>query len=421
MRKALALALVAAVALVAPAAAANVEIGGYIDVGWYDLEGGGTNAVGVGANPAQTAVGSTNGAQTNRGQQTSAVNEVNIDLTAELADNVTVFTSFDAVPTGGRADATNVGGQTPVPNGGAVTLDMAYVDFQNPGAMPINVRVGAIPSVIGIEQREAEANQKRTVSLSLLSPYTVGAIVGTGVYGSFDFVNYQVAWANTDPFGSAAIYANAGAAPNGGTISANLERIAPENNGITGADNDNNRTIQGRLGVTPLEGLEIGVSGTIGKYARPIGVAGRLGDQERRLVGFDVGYVWGPWSAKAEYVSIDEDNNFDAGAADNKVRSWYVEGAYEFGSIASMAKSGGLVVRYGNLTIDVDSDDVPATGNVAVEVADVDQLVIGGWLDLSNDVRMKLEYQINDEDSNAFYGQADSNNDVLAMSVIASF
>lgn len=421
MRKTFALAAAAAVALAAPAAAANVEIGGYIDVGWFDMEGGGTGGLFGGTattngNPAQTAVGSTNGAQTVAGQQTSILNEVNIDLTAELADNVTVFASFDAIPTGGRADATNVGNAAQ-PNGGATTLDMGYIDFQNPGAMPINVRVGAIPSVIGIEQREAEANQKRSVSLSLLSPFTVGSVVGTGVYGSFDFVNYQIAWTNSDPFGAAPIYVNAGAAPTPATISANLARIAPENNGVTGADNNNNRTIQGRLGVTPLEGLEIGVSGTIGKYAAPLAT----GDQERRLVGFDVGYVWGPWSAKAEYVSIDEDNNANAGVSDNKVRAWYVEGAYEFGSIASMAKSGGLVVRYSNETIDVDSDDNPANGNISVEVADVDQIAIGGWVDLSNDVRMKLEYQINDEDTNPFYGTVDPNNDVLTMSVVASF
>lgn len=434
MRKAFALACVAAVALVAPGAAANVEIGGYIDVGWYDIEGGGTagvsgGIVGQNGNPILTAVGSTNGAQTTAGQQTSAVNELNLDITAELADNVTVFASVDAIPTGGRAEASNEGtavadGTSTVANGGMLTLDMAYIDFQNPGAMPINVRVGAIPSVIGIEQREAESNQKRSISLSLLSPFTVGSVVGTGVYGSFDFVNYQVALTNTDPFGNDELYTNTAATvPATPAILSELREMAPENQGISGADLDNNRTIQGRLGVTPLEGLEIGASGSIGKYDVPMNVAGITSDRERRIVGFDVGYVWGPWSVKGEYITVNEDNTAVPGAEDNEVRAWYVEGAYEFGSIASMAKSGGIVARYGNSQVSVDGDGLRGTGGVGgeVEIADIDQIAVGGWMDLSTDVRMKVEYTLNDEGNNQFWGTQESQNDVFAMSVVASF
>ena len=435
MRKPFALATAALVALVAPGAAANIELSGYIDVGWYDLEGAGTGAVAGNLeqrSPALTAVGSTNGAQTTAGQQTSAVNEVNIDLTAELADNVTVFASFDAIPTGGRgADATRAGGAGDGvltgsgSNGGTLTLDMAYIDFQNPGAMPINVRAGAIPSVLGIEQREAESNQKRTISLSLLSPYTVGSVVGTGVYGSFDFINYQLSWTNTDPFGPgaslatsaaiAAIPVGAAAPRTDIATGAGSTLNAPNNNGITGVDADNNRTISGRLGFTPLEGLEIGVSGSIGKYAAPLAT----GDQERRLVAADLSYIWGPWSAKAEYINFDEDNSINAGADDGQFSGFYVEGAYEFGSVASMAKSGGLVVRYSEITTEVDGNSLPG-GQGQSNFDDVSQVALGGWLDLSNDVRMKIEYQLNSEDTLGG-NPIDSDNDVLAMSVVASF
>lgn len=419
MRKALALSAAATLALAAPGAAVNLEIGGYIDVGWFDVEGGGTGAVGLSADPAAYAVGSTNGAQTTAGQQTSTVNEVNVDLTAELADNVTVFASLDAIPTGGRGDGSA--------NGGTATLDLAYIDFQNPGAMPINVRVGAIPSVIGIEQREAESNQKRTISLSLLSPFTVGSVVGMGVYGSFDFINYQVAWANTDPFGAGAAFTDAaGAAGAAGTLNAGqhtataLGSLRPNNNGVTGADFDNNRTIQGRVGVTPLEGLEIGVSGTFGDYAvKAAGV-----DRERRSVGFDVGYVWGPWSVKGEFLTIDEDNTVNARANDSQGTGWYIEGGYEFGSIASIARSGGLVLRYGEFDVDVDGDGVPGTLG-SVQILDVSQLAVAGYLDLSSDVRLKAEWQSNDEDGLLNAASAtvprDIENDVFALSAVASF
>lgn len=441
MRTSLTLAAAAALAASAvPAAAVELKIGGYIDVGWYDIEGGGTLAgvpagstanSGVNAgnpsvsDPALVAIGSTNGAQTTNGQQTAAVNEVNLDITAALSDGVTVYTSFDAIPSGGRNDAfiTN----------GLLGVDVAYIEFKNPAAMPFTLNVGLVPTVLGYEGRVVESNQKESISRSLTEFLTYGLQVGASIVGKFDFVNYGVSWVNTHPFGPGnpaadvdgdgiadGMFTLSGATTAGGNLFQAVNSLRPSGNyGFTGADMDNNRTVLGRLGVTPFEGLEIGANGCIGKYATPLAT----GDREMRLVGADVHYVWGPWEATGEWYNVDEDNAANAGADDSHYKGWYVEGAYRFGSIASMARKGGVAVRYGEASVEVDGDQAPA-GVGQVEILDISQLALAGWLDLTDEVRFKVEYTLNDEDllrntTGAFTGGVE--NDVLATSVVATF
>lgn len=439
MRKSIALAVAAMTALPAPTEAANVTIGGYIDVGWYDIEGGGTHAgvpaasvanAGVTAgdpsvsNPSLVAVGSTNGAQTRAANQTFAVNEVNVDITASLVDDMTVYLSFDAIPVGSRTDAFGTN---------ALSVDIAYVEFKNPAGMPFTLNAGLIPTVIGYEGRVVESNQKESISRSLTEFLTYGLEVGVGIVGKFDFVNYGVNLVNTHPFGPGnpvadvdgdgindGMFTRSAAAAPGDNLFQAINSIRPSGNyGFTGADFDNNRTVLGRIGVNPVEGLEIGANGCIGKYATPL----PTGDREMRLVGMDVHYMGGPWEATAEYYNVDEDNAANPAANDSQYEGWYIEGAYRFGSIVSISKGGGLSVRYGEANVEVDGDG--AAGGIGdVELLDISQLALAGWLDLSDDVRFKLEYTLNDEDllrNTTGVFTNDVNNDVLATSVVATF
>lgn len=425
MKKSLCAAAVAVIVVAVPGAGAELKIGGYIDAGWFDMEGGGTGATGniVQADPALQAVGSTNGSQPTQGQQTFALNEVNLDFTASLVDGVTAYASVDAIPRGGRGDI--------FANGGTLTLDGGYLEWKNPAGLPFTLLGGVFGSVFGVEKREVESTQRRTVSMSLLSPYTTGTVVGAGVLGNVGFITYEAAWASADPYGTLPAFtgdlngdgvvdvapAAVPTAPNTAAGAGAAIRLMPPsgNHGLTGLDSNNNRTVLGRIGAKPFDGLEVGLSGSIGKYARPL----VTGDQERRMVGADVSYAWGPWSMRGEYASIDEDNAVHAGADDSKHRAWYVEGGWTFGALASLRRSGGLVFRYGESETEIDGNSAPGgAGRVAYD--EYAQAVLGGWIDLSDGLRLRAERAWNGED--LLGGNAvESDNDVLAVSVVAAF
>lgn len=423
MRTACAAVLLAATAVTA--GAGEVTVGGYVDVGWYDIGGGGTAAASnvadfAPSDPAFTAVGSTNGAQTRQGQQSFGVNEVNLYVQAELLDRVTAYASVDGIPTGGRGDASA--------NGGVWTLGNAYLDFARPFDYPFTVRTGLQSCGFGLETCEVESNQKRSVSLSLLSPYATGGSLGVSAFGERGRLAYQIGYGNFDPFGAGAALTSATAATGAANVPTVMANMRPTNNaGVNvGVDNDNHRTVQGRLVWRLLEGLSAGVSGSIGKFAAPLAT----GDQERRMIGADASWAWGPWSLKGEYLTLDEDNASNGGADASQLRGWYVEGGYAFGAVAALGIPGGLVARYGRSEVEADEDMGPGDADAdgyggTQEIADVAQAVFGGWLDLSDAVRLKAEYQRNDESLLAPVGEArsagESGNDAFAASIVATF
>ena len=97
MKKLAILALAVMIAL--PASAAGVTISGYIDIGYIAAQSG---ADGTGLANKQQASGATNG--TWNGNDGFSLNEVNIDLSSQLTNDINAFISLDVnTPTNAAA------------------------------------------------------------------------------------------------------------------------------------------------------------------------------------------------------------------------------------------------------------------------------------------------------------------------------
>jgi hypothetical protein len=332
------------------------------------------------------ASGSTNGAQDADGG--FSLNEVNLDLASQLTNDISAFVSIDF--------------NTPPSAGGVI--DYGYIDFANPGPFDLNVRVGRIPSVIGIEQRVSESNQNKFINLSLLSPVTVGSQDGIAVYGSFNPVNYAFAVSNADNRG----LATTGAIP-----------VRPGNNNgaaflAAGAQQNNNDfAVSGRLGVVPIEGLEVGVSGSrdgswqnAGNPTTPVNVT-------RTTLGADASYVWGALTLKGEYIVISEQQVNTA--ADIDWKGYYAEGVYDLNSKISLG------VRYSAMNIDQN------VGVGQTVISRYSTLSIAGNYRIADNVVVKAEYDINQEKNLQRSPVPSANqpnkvpNNVLALSLVGSF
>lgn len=399
--------LALAVLIALPANAAGVTISGYIDFGYIAGEPG--TSFGSTASRLQ-ASGATNG---NFDRDDGfALNEVNLDLSSQLTNDISAFASIDFAST---ADAGNVDGTGMFGN-----IDYAYVDFANPGPFDLNVRAGRIPSVMGIEQRVSESNQQKFINLSLTSPYLVGAVDGVAIYGSFSPVNYAVAVANSDIMGPGGQVGPQGAG------AANIAMIeAPGNdNAVANAnsnDNNNDLAVMGRIGVVPIEGLELGISGSYDQWNAG-GTAARPQNLQRTILSADASYVWGALTLKGEYMALTEEQNAIALAqGDIKVQGYYVEGVYDLNSKWSF---GG---RYSNMRQSQSGVTAATTGSQRINEFYTVSAV--GLYRIADNVVLKGEYDLNRErvldrqsaTNTVGYTKPQTNNDVFALSLVGSF
>ncbi|MBL4889837.1 MAG: hypothetical protein JKX97_07440 [Candidatus Lindowbacteria bacterium] len=402
--------LALAVALAVPASAAGVTISGYVDVGFIAAESD------FGGEGLQ-ASGATNG--TWNGNDGFTLNEVNLDIASQLTNDISSFVSIDF---NSRTDI------TARPSTG---VDYAYLDIANPGPFDLNIRAGRIPSVFGIEQRASESNQTNFINMSLLSPLTVGSLDGIAVYGSFSPVNYALAISNND----VASGRTANVAGDAGSILGEystallgnpLRNGAPGNNNgsalASGLDNNNDVSISGRLGVVPVEGLEVGVSYSLNDFAS--GGTANAG-ATRKLIAVDASYAYGPFGLKAEWVRGDEEPTVAAGVSATgqenvDLRGFYVEGTYD---ISSKYSAG---VRYNA----VQTSQNGIGGPTAAIANDFRTIAISGIYRMADNVVLKAEYDINSEGEiqggtvNRVAGGSavkDIDNDVFAMSLVGSF
>lgn len=387
----LALALLLPTAL--PASAGGVTISGYLDIGYWAAQNPSIVRDPVSGQPLVTtstpsrlqAGSATNGGW--NGNDQFALNELNLDFAIAFTNDISGAISLDFI------------------QGAAAVVDYAYLDLANPGPFDLNMRVGRLPSILGIEQRVSEANQSGFVTLSLLSPITVGSQDGMAIYGTFNPVNYAIALTNNDNVGAASI----GTAP-----------LRPGNhNGALGAvaDNNNNRTISGRLGAMPFEGIEVGVSASHGAWVAPVGVGGTPPDNRnapRNLVGVDASYVLGPLALKAEYVNVKEEQlNLVAGVASPvKLVGWYIEAWYDWSARI------GVGVRYNRVEIKQNR-----AAGIADLASDYSAISVAGAYHLTEDVMVRMQYDKNAESVLNYLSASgvDIDNDVIAASLVASF
>lgn len=384
-----------AVAVAALPATANdrLTISGFIDVGFYDIESdwGSARAAGFAAG---------NLAGSNGDNMRSSLNEIDLDIRAELTDNMQAFVSLDSI------------------QGGALTPDEAWIEWSNPGSFDLNVRSGLVPSSIGIENRWKESNQTTFTNLSLVSAWTVGTREGVQAYGTWSPINWQVAATNQDPFGDAnSIVATTTGLAGGVGATPGNNGSPTGNRGATGQGN-NNAAFSGRIGVLPIEGLEIGVSASTAEVQTSTGAAG-ASELSRTMFGVDLQYRYGPFGLAGEYLSADEDQaGTAAGSSVNgDIRAFYLQGTYDFTD----------QITFGLRYSDVALDDNAGAGQF--QAFDYDQISVNASYDLAENVVVKVQYDINDESvirsavggANLVANTGEPDNDTLSAAVVASF
>lgn len=378
---------VAATALVLTTSAnAAIMIDGYIDAGYSNIEDSFRGGSGLSI-PLQ-ATTSMNGFQSTNSQFN--VNEVNLDISADLSDRMRVFTSWDAT------DAASSSG-----TGYSLVADYAYIEWANPAGFDLNVRLGIVPSIIGVEQRVAESNQNDFATLSLASPYTVGSLEGLTLSGTWSPINWAIQYTNDDPLGGASITSAVG----------DINQPTNSNGLFSAVENEHSRNIGGRLGVVPLEGLEIGVSAwTSRTNPTGAGVVGSSPKQDRTGFGVDLGYTYGALKLGGEYYRLKEDAAL-VQTADDDAKTWYLYATYDVMDAVTVG------ARYSELDIDVSGANDRADH-------DVSTISLLGKYNLTRDVAVKAQYDINDEDE--LTGAINVNNqevenDAFMISVVASF
>lgn len=144
------------------------------------------------------------------------------------------------------------------------------------------------------------------------------------------------------------------------------------------AENNDNKSIGGRLGLLVFQGLEIGASYTTGKY-----------DDDDRLrmdfIGLDLAYKTGSFEFRSEYIKSYVEG--DAGTSSIDRNGYYAQVSYKYTPQVNYFGSMEWVARFDS----VDPDDS------VTDTADTDRLSLGvNFLPIEHLI-IKLEYVIENE------------------------
>lgn len=185
-----------------------------------------------------------------------------------------------------------IGGYMEPPNG-TPRLINAFIDFD---IHPLfQVRSGQFLVPFGIESPEViifNPAIERTTTVSRLNPYTMFRDIGVQVGGRGSLVNYKVAVVN-------------------GKGANQTEQYDPKD-------------VLGRIGITPVDYFELGVSGHFGQYQPNLNLENH---ESRKRMGVDISYTDDPVYFRAEYI-VREDDLADGGSSE--MSGWYLLGTYKF-------------------------------------------------------------------------------------------
>jgi hypothetical protein len=201
------------------------------------------------------------------------VNEVNLTLTAALAQNMLATASVNFVPRTGYDFRL----------GDFIDVDLAQLEWLPLQSGRLSVFAGKFDSVIGIEYRDRKANQRFGITPSLLARYTTGTPLGVKARAKF-FDNERIV---------------AAVAVTNGTSTTEQFHFYDE------VDANAGKTVSGRLSIKPFPfDLEIGGSGLYGAQDRaldsqhPVWFVGA--DLLAHFGGLDVKAQWLIGRAKGE-------------------------------------------------------------------------------------------------------------------------
>jgi len=160
------------------------------------------------------------------------LNEVNLTLNATIADSALATASLDFLPRSGFDFRL----------GDVFEVDLAQLEWMLGAGRRTSIFVGKMESVLGIEYRERKASQRFGVTPSLLARYTTGTPLGIKVrskLGTNDRVILAAALTN-------------------GSSTIEMFHFYDE------IDSNAGKTGSARLAVTPSRAVEIGISGEYG-------------------------------------------------------------------------------------------------------------------------------------------------------------
>ncbi|MBU3956019.1 porin [bacterium] len=318
--------LMAAILFLAGELKAETELSGFVDAGYQDGQSE-NSSFGIGA--------------------------FEIDFASEFSDKI----SFEGAV---------------VVEGGAVGLGQTLVDIKLLSEEKLGVKAGLIDIPFGIDYQVFATPDRKLVSSPLVTELMMdGGWGDSGInfYGSLSSLNYNIYIVN----GMGNKYEI-----EGDTTSA----LVPANQD---ANNNNAKTIGSRIGISPAEGIEVGVSYAHGPY---------LDDNTKEIlsrVGCDVQLGIGQIKVKGEYVKTEEDI---PGANANEHSGYY------FQLLGDATEKVYGAVRYGSWK--------PKGGD------EVTRLTLGLGYELEENVSLRLEYQMNDEKSEV-------DNNLVSAQIVISF
>ncbi|MFB0526914.1 MAG: hypothetical protein ACETVO_05545 [bacterium] len=246
-----------------------------------------------------------------------------------------------------------------VVEGEEVGLGQTLVDFKLLNEDKLGLQAGLLDMPFGIDYHVFATPDRKLVTPPLVTELMMDGgwgDVGVNFYGSLTHLNYNLYLVN-------------GMGEDSGVPVNQL------------ADNNNAKTVGGRIGVLPTKGLELGFSYAQGPYLN--GTA----EQALSRIGGDIQFVQEPLEAKGEFIKGEEEL---PGAGKNEHEGLYIQ------LLGRASEKGYGVIRYGYWKPKGDDR--------------VTRITIGLGYDLIENVSLRGEYQINDEtlsvDNNLFSVQA---------------
>lgn len=169
----------------------------------------------------------------------------------------------------------------------------AFIDFNIHSLF--QVRTGQFLVPFGIESPEViifNPAIERTATIRRLNPYVMFRDIGVQVSGKGSIINYEIALVN-------------------GEGANQTEEFDPKD-------------VLARIGFTPVEHFELGISGNFGQY-QPVTTSEE--HEARTRLGVDLSYSNNPIYFRAEYITREDDL---PGGNSLEMNGWYLLGAYKF-------------------------------------------------------------------------------------------
>lgn len=274
-----------------------------------------------------------------------------LDETPESADRFSIHRARLGV-TGSITDniRVNVIGGYVEPPDRTPRLVNAFIDFD---IHPLfQLRTGQFLAPFGIESPEViifNPAIERTTTIRRLNPYALFRDIGVQASGRGSIINYKLAFVN-------------------GKGANQTEQFDPKD-------------VLGRIGVTPIEHFELGLSGHLGQYQPD---QNSDNHESRMRLGADVSYTGEPVYFRAEYI-VREDDLSDGGS--QEMNGWYLLGVYKF------TEEFQAIARYEAYNPENSTDD-----------NEYSAFTIGANYYFVGNTRLSLNYEIRDDKLNPDLG-----------------